>query len=308
MNNLAPIILFTYNRPLHTRLTLESLQANELADESVLYIYCDGPKEGCSDEGLQRIAEVKKVVRAQQWTREVVIVESEVNKGLARNVIDGVTEVVNKHGRVIVLEDDLLLSKGFLSYMNTALDLYEQHDKVKQISGFLFPIGLSPRQASFFMPLTNTIGWGTWKREWSEIDLTAKGYEKLKTDKVLRHKFNLDGSYNYSRMLLQQMKDENFGSWAILYWWHVFNKEGLVLFPDYPLVQHNDFDHTGTHSGADDHYTQENWRDDYFVTEFPGDVVVQEDHYKIFKKYIKSYSRYSVSNIKLKLKKLLKLG
>jgi len=246
MNNLAPIILFTYNRPLHTRLTLESLQANELADESVLYIYCDGPKEGCSDEGLQRIAEVKKVVRAQQWTREVVIVESEVNKGLARNVIDGVTEVVNKHGRVIVLEDDLLLSKGFLSYMNTALDLYEQHDKVKQISGFLFPIGLSPRQASFFMPLTNTIGWGTWKREWSEIDLTAKGYEKLKTDKVLRHKFNL--------------------------------------------------------------YTQENWRDDYFVTEFPSDVVVQEDHYKIFKKYIKSYSRYSVSNIKLKLKKLLKLG
>ncbi len=307
MTDLAPIILFTYNRPEHTRITLEHLQANDLADQSVLYIYCDGAKEGASQLQLDMIDEVKKVVRSVQWTKEIHIVEAPKNKGLARNVIDGVTEIVNKHGKVIVLEDDLLLSEGFLTYMNTALIKYKDDARVKQISGFLFPIEIPEKKEAFFLPLTNTIGWGTWQKEWSEIDLSAPGYEKLKTDKTLRKKFNLDGSYDYSNMLLKQMKNENFGSWAILYWWHVFNQKGLVLFPDYPLVQHNDFDYSGTHSGSDDHYTKANWKDTYRVESFPTIISCHEEYFSIFKKYIKAYSRFSVSNFKIKLKKLLSL-
>jgi hypothetical protein len=307
MNELAPIILFTYNRPEHTRITLEHLMANDLADQSTLYIYCDGAKEGASKVQLDKIVEVKRVIRSVQWTKEIHIVESEKNKGLARNVIDGVTEVVNKHGKIIVLEDDLMLSTGFLSYMNTALDKYEHDDQVKQISGFLFPIDIEENNEAFFLPLTNTIGWGTWTKSWSEIDLTAPGYEKLKTDKKLRHRFNLDGSYDYSNMLLKQMKNENFGSWAILYWWHVFNQNGLVLFPDYPLVQHNDFDYSGTHSGSDDHYTKANWRSDYTIVKYPDEIRAHKENYNVFKKYIKTYSRFSIANFKIKLKKLLKI-
>jgi len=308
LKDLAPIILFTYNRPEHTRITLEHLKENHLAEDSILYIYCDGPKEGATQMQMEKIDEVKKVIRSVQWTKEVHINEAVENKGLARNVIDGVTEIVNKHGKVIVLEDDLILSTSFLSYMNNALDKYEKDTIVKQVSGFLFPIDIEEKNEAFFMPLTNTIGWGTWRRAWSEIDLTAPGYERLKTDKRLRHQFNLDGSYDYTSMLLKQMKNENFGSWAILYWWHVFNQKGLVLFPDYPLVQHNDFGNMGTHSGSDDHYTKSNWKNNYIVSNFPEKVMMDEKKYMVFKKYIKSYSRFSLSNFKIKLKKLLKIG
>ena len=44
INTLAPIILFVYNRPWHTRKTIEALQKNELADQSDLIIYSDAPK------------------------------------------------------------------------------------------------------------------------------------------------------------------------------------------------------------------------------------------------------------------------
>lgn len=306
MISLAPIILFTYNRPEHTRITLECLMANELADQSILYIYCDGPKSGSNQEQIDKIQKVKRVIRSVQWTKEVIIIESETNKGLAKNVIEGVTEVVNRHDGAIVIEDDLLLSTGFLRYMNTALDKYKEEEKVEQISGFLFPIGLEKENSSFFLPLTNTIGWGTWKRAWDKIDFTAKGYEKLKTDKALRRKFNLDGAYNYSKMLMNQMKNDNFGSWAILYWWHVFNSGGLVLYPDYALVQHNDFDHSGSHSGADDHYAYDDWDGHYIIDQFPAEVKSNEIVYGLFQKYINKYSRYTINNIYIHFRKILR--
>ena len=108
MNNLAPIIVFCYNRPDHLEQTLDALSRNELADQSTLYIYCDGPKDGASEEMRQKIADVRQVARKRQWCKEVHVVEREENVGLMNNIVGAVTEIVNKHGRVLVLEDDML--------------------------------------------------------------------------------------------------------------------------------------------------------------------------------------------------------
>ena len=137
---LAPIVLFVYNRPWHTEQTLNALMQNELADQSVLYIYADGPKENATEEQLKKIEEVRHVIRTKKWCKEVHIIESEKNKGLADSIINGVTEIVNKYGKVIVLEDDIVTSKGFLKYMNEALELYKEEDKVYHISGYMFPV------------------------------------------------------------------------------------------------------------------------------------------------------------------------
>ena len=128
---LAPIILFVYNRPWHTEQTLRALMANELAVESELYIYADGPKPNATDEQLQKIREVRQLIRQEQWCGKVHVVESEKNKGLANSVINGVSEIVNKYGRIIVLEDDLKTSPTFLTYMNQALEYYESFHSVQ---------------------------------------------------------------------------------------------------------------------------------------------------------------------------------
>ncbi|MFC2114558.1 glycosyltransferase family 2 protein [Bacteroidota bacterium] len=146
----APICLFVYNRPKHTLQTLQSLKGNLLADQSVLYVFADGPKDGASDDAIKRINEVREIVSREKWCREVHVIISDQNKGLANSIIKGVTETVSRHGKVIVLEDDLLLSEGFLTYMNNALDFYENQEEVMHIAGFAPDFGKDMPETFFF--------------------------------------------------------------------------------------------------------------------------------------------------------------
>lgn len=139
MTNLAPIIVFCYDRPKHLEQTLDALSRNELANQSTLYIYCDGPKKGASDEMLQKIADVRQVARKRQWCKEVHVVEREHNVGLMNNIVGAVTEIVNAYGRVITMEDDIITSKGYLRFMNESLELYKDDKQVMHISGYMWP-------------------------------------------------------------------------------------------------------------------------------------------------------------------------
>ncbi len=307
MKTLAPIAIFTYNRPDHTLITLECFSKIKLANESVLYVFCDGPKDDARDSVRQKINDVKEVVKSKKWAKEVIVIESEFNKGLAQNVTKGISSVLKKHDKVIALEDDLLIGDNFLVYMNEALNKYEKNARVKQVSGFLFPFEIKPQNSSIFLPLTNTIGWGTWKRAWEEISLDATGWEKLSTDKKLRRAFNLNNSYDYSKMLESQMNNNNFGSWAIKYWWSVFKTDGVVLYPDYPMIQHNDFDNSGQHGSIDDHYVKEGWDVTYEITHFPDLIEVNYKALAALQKHLRKYSPYTLKNIFLQLKlRLLK--
>ena len=172
-HNLAPIVLFVYNRPWHTEQTLEALSANKEVQESILYIYADGPKENTTSEELEKIAQVRKVLRNKQWCKEVKIIESVNNKGLADSIIEGVTTVVNNHGKVIVLEDDIVVSTGFLKYMNDALNLYENEEKVMHISGYMFPVK-ERLPETFFYKQASCWGWATWANRWEELKTSPK--------------------------------------------------------------------------------------------------------------------------------------
>ncbi len=290
--HLAPIVLFVYNRPWHTEQTLRALQQNDLANESALCIYADGPKQNASNEELRKIEEVRKLIRKELWCREVQIIESGINKGLADSVIDGVTEIVNRYGKIIVLEDDLVTAKGFLKYMNTALEKFENADQVMQVSGYIFPLQIKARSDSFFLPMATSWGWATWKRAWAFFDPMAKGYEKLKSDSILASQFDLNDAYSYSSMLISQMEEKKISSWAIRWWWGIFNKNGLTLFPDASLVKNIGFGSEGTHTRGADPFLLTAFNSNYFISNFPTQLKINKE---IFKR-ITSYLMKSNSN------------
>ena len=148
MNNLAPIVLFTYNRLDHTKQTVEALRANLYAKESVLYIYSDAPKTEAAGEAVQAVRDYLHTI---DGFCEVYIILREENWGLARNIMDGVTEIVNQYGKIIVLEDDIVTSKYFLKYMNDALTLYKDFPQVMSVSGYMYPIEKENLPETFFM-------------------------------------------------------------------------------------------------------------------------------------------------------------
>jgi hypothetical protein len=267
----SPIVLFVYNRPDHSRKTLESLMANHLAGESRLFIFCDGPKANASQEDILRISEVRKVIREKNWCGEVTIIESEFNSGLANSIISGVTRIVNEFGYIIVLEDDLITSPFFLHYMNDALTKYMNDEKVMQICGYMFPIINKNLKETFFLRLSSSWGWGTWKRAWKyfEEDVDAL-YENF--PKELKNSFNLDGAYDYYSFFKAQ-QDKKVDSWAIRWYASIFLRNGLCLHPANSLIFNNGNDNSGVHSGSTD----------FFDTVLSGDKVmyyeaaIQED-------------------------------
>lgn len=184
---MAPVIVFAYNRPDHLRKTLTWLGQNELADQSTLYVYCDGPKPNASDEQLVKVENARKVAHALAIVpifKEVHIIEREENLGLGTSVISGVTEIINKHGRAIVLEDDLETSPYFLSYMNKCLDHYEARKSVFSISGLSrpHPERFYPKDYPYdvYVSLTHhPTGWATWADRWNQVDWSAEAYNMI---------------------------------------------------------------------------------------------------------------------------------
>lgn len=243
--NYAPIALFAYNRPDHLKLTIDALRANFLAQESEIFIFCDGVKNSQSEEAVK---EVRAYAKSVSGFKKVTVFEKEKNFGLAESIISGVTEIVNKFGRVIVVEDDLVTSPHFLEFMNEALDLYEKEEDVASIHGYVYPVK-NKLPETFFIRGADCWGWATWKRGW---DLFERNGSKLLVElkeKNLTKLFDFNGSYPYVRMLEDQIAGKN-NSWAIRWYASAFLANKLTLYPGKSLVQNIGNDGSGTHCAA----------------------------------------------------------
>lgn len=239
---LAPIAVFAYKRPAHLQRTLEALHRDPLFARSPVHIYCDGAR---SEADAEQVSQTRDVARrfATPLTRLVV---RDFNHGLRKSIVAGVSELTEAHGRVIVVEDDLVVGDQFLSFMNASLDRYADNDRIDQVSGHQFPVSVPRGDTPLFLPFTTTWGWATWKRAWRHFDPAAEGYDDLCNDRVLRRRFDLDGSYPYFRMLQKQQAGE-IDSWGILWYLTMFRRQHLAVFPRQSLVRNEGFDGTGTH-------------------------------------------------------------
>jgi putative methyltransferase (TIGR04325 family) len=246
--NIAPIVLFVYNRPQLTIETLAYLARNKFASESVLYIYADGPKENAHAEELDRIKEVREVIKSVSWAKELIVIEREKNLGLANSIIAGVTEVVKRHGTVIVLEDDLHTSSHFLEFMNTALEAYGNNHRMASIHGFVYPLS-QELSTPFFLKGADCWGWATWESAWTLFEPDGRKLAHQLFSKNLVSSFDFDGEMDYSGMLLDQVLGVN-NSWAIRWHASAFLSEKLTLYPNHALVHHVGTGEDATHSNS----------------------------------------------------------
>ena len=246
----APLAIFAYRRPQHLERCLYSLSCDTQAQNSEVHIFCDGAK---SQSDAAAVAETRRIARTASGFRAVHVVEQAENRGLANSVISGVSDLCERHGRVIVVEDDLFVAPCFLSYMNDALERFVSEGRVMQIAGYTFPIEPSYRNKSVLLPFISSWGWATWQRAWRHFDPSMRDHAALAKSARLRRRFDLDGSYDYFAMLERQLRGE-IDSWAIR--WHLscFMRNGLTLYPGTTLVHNLGFDGSGTHTGPGNTY------------------------------------------------------
>lgn len=246
----APIVVFTYCRLKNTRQTIESLLANKEAGDSDLIVFSDAPK---NEKVVDKVKETRKYIHSISGFKSIRIVERETNFGLAKNIMNGVTEVVNKYGRAIILEDDMTVSCYFLKYMNEGLKIYENNSKVASIHGYMYPTASNTKlPETFFIKGADCWGWATWKRAWNLFTSDAKYlYEEIKNRGLIKE-FEFDYTYPYYKMLKNQMNGTA-NSWAICWYASALLNDMYTLYPRQSMIMLNGLNGVGsTHGeGAD---------------------------------------------------------
>ncbi len=250
----APILLFVYNRPRHTRRGVESLLNNDLARDSRLIVYSDAPRTAADADSVRQ---VREYVHSISGFKEIEIVERTENWGLARSIIDGVTAAVDRYGRVIVLEDDLVVAPYFLQFMNDALETYKDEPRVGHIQACDFTHDASLPD-TFLIKWTGSWGWGTWDRAWRLFQPDGTQLLAELRRRRLTRAFDFNGAYGFTRMLLRQIQGRN-NSWAIRWNASLFLRDVLSLNVGKSLVRNEGFDGSGTNCGGGGLYASDLW-------------------------------------------------
>lgn len=279
MQNLAPIALFVYNRPEHTRRTLSYLQKNLLADESRLFIFSDGPK---TETDKAKVEQVRQLAAETTGFKSVKLIERDKNLGLANSIISGVTKLVNEYDKVIVFEDDLLSSPYTLQYFNEALERYAKEEKVMHIGAYMYNLPDKTLPQTFFYRAATSWGWATWARAWKDFE---PDIDKLigKFDKAKINQFSIEGNMNFWKQM-EQFKAGRNNSWAIRWYASIFLKNGLTLNPSHSLVHNIGHDGTGVHSNNEKTYHVQVSQKP--VTEFPAEFKENQQAYSAIKHFL----------------------
>lgn len=288
MQNLAPIALFVYNRPEHTRRTLKFLQQNLLAEESRLFIFSDGPAK---PEEENDVNEVRELIKSVIGFKKVEIIKRPKNFGLANSIIDGVSRLVKEYGQVIVFEDDLISSPNTLQYFNDGLRRYKDEDRVMHIGAYMYPIKFDSVKESgkclpetFFYRAATSWGWATWERAWNHFE---PDIDKLigQFNSRMIHDFSIDNHMNFWKQIKEFKAGKN-NSWAIRWYASIFLRNGLTLNPAESLINNIGHDGSGVHSGVNDMYTVVvNHKP---ITQFPDRIEEDKEAYQCIKTFLKN--------------------
>ncbi|MBO5622924.1 MAG: sugar transferase [Butyrivibrio sp.] len=246
---LAPVAVFGYNRADKIQKCVEALEKCDLASSTELYIFADGYKSDKDRESVEAVHKWAISFEADNHAfAHVKAVVKERNAGLANSIISKTTDLLNKYGKVIVVEDDLIVAPSFLKYMNGALDYYQYDSDIWEIASYGYDLkALRHYKHDVYLSYrASSWGWATWKDRWDTVDWEVSDYWKLQNNKELQKKFCRGGGDLYP-MLQRQMLGES-DSWAIRWNYAASKQDKLTVYPKYGLVSNKGFDGSGTHT------------------------------------------------------------
>lgn len=302
----SPIVLFVYNRLDHVKKTINSLKRNKDSKYSELIIFSDGSK---NNDDEKKIIRVRKYLKKIKGFKKIKIFYQKKNLGLANSIIKGLNTIFKRFSSAIILEDDLIVSKNFLKYMNEGLNLYGKNNNVISIHAYSYPFKKDKNDPNyFFLKGADCWGWGTWSKSWKLFEKNGNILKKKLINKNLINEFNFNNSFDYMRMLKDQVKGKN-NSWAIRWYASAFLKNKLTLYPKNSFVKNIGIDGSGTHgSSFNEKYNIKSFNLNYVSIE-KAKISVKENFHirKKFEDYFNSNKKkIDLKYLKKKLNEFLK--
>lgn len=302
----APICVFGYNRPDHLLKCLDSLAACKEAKDSDLFVFCDGPKNTGMQDRCSAVAQIAVEEKEKGRFKNVEVKISEKNNGLAKSIITGVTNVIEKYGKVIVIEDDLVVSNYYLKYMNESLLYYSDDARIWSVTGYTYPLKalenydydvyLSYRICSY--------GWGTWIDRWEKVDWEVKDFPDIARSLKKIRAFNRGGNDMFRT--LKKCVVKGMDVWAIKFSYAQYKNEMYTVYPKKTLIESNGYDGSGTNSQSTREYNKLKIDNSFSEYDFSGvqiDKKVAKEFERLYRISIKEWLKYRYSRWKKKCRK-----
>ncbi len=239
----SPIIIFSYNRPGHLNNLIDSLIQNKVPKSSKIFFFCDGPKNEKDKRKINQIKNLLKKKKLKIYSKKF----RNKNIGLAKNIINGVSQVLKMYKSCIVLEDDLIINKNCIKFMNFMLNKFNYNKKIGSISAYSyiddfyykkkFDFYVSKRHSSWC--------WGTWSRVWNKIDWNDTSISKHFNNRSSIKQFSQGGKD--LNLLLWGNHHNLINSWAIRFNFFCFNNSLKSIQPRYSMIKNDGRDFSGTH-------------------------------------------------------------
>jgi len=281
MNHLAPIAIFTYIRLRKLKKIINSLKKNRISTKSEIFIFSDGAKNKFD---LNKVNRVRKYLKTINGFKKKNLIFRKKNLGNGDNIINGVTEVLKKNKKIIVVEDDLEIKIGFLTFMNACLNKYYLDKKVWHVGAWNFDLNKRGDYDIFFSKIMNCWGWGTWANRWiffkKNPDMFIKYFDRFPAKKKI---FNLNNRINYYNQL-KRNKNKTINTWAVFWYAQIFKNNGLCISPNLSLVNNNGFDKDSTHSHPN-----------FFLNNIYKTNISNKKSFKLPDKVIEDYNCYNVT-------------
>lgn len=286
-SELAPVAIFAYNRKDHLKKTVDALLQNKYSEDTEVFFFSDGSK--CETDN-SKIEEVREYLNRLQGFKKIHVIERKTNYGLAKNIEEGVTWILSKYEKIIVLEDDIVTAKGFLKYMNDALCIYEKEKSVMEISGYSVPADYIGQPETVFLKFGDCWGWATWRRAWDHFNRDTNRIIKRFNLLDIYH-FNLEGKTNFWNQILSN-KNGDINTWAIFWTAAIYLNNGYMLYPTRSLVKNIGFDGTGEHGAFQNDFDVILSEED--INYFPSEVKENRNVRKQVGKYYRLVDKETV--------------
>jgi len=275
---LSPVAIFTFNRPEHTLNLLQSIVNSKFSKKTKFYIFSDNYKK---KGDKKKVKQVRFILNSFKKKINISIIKYKKNKGLLKSIIFGINYVLKKNTKIIVIEDDLVIERDFFKFINKSLNKYKNVKNIAQFSGYSYPLGFRSRKA-YFLTVSSCWGWGTHRETWFEfINFISKKkniiseYKTINQSKRIKYNFNMNGSFNYLRILKKQI-NSSVSSWGILFYLFCFVKKKLILYPPYSFVKNLGFDGSGNHKSLSNFFNQKNTFKKKYNIKYPKKVVINK--------------------------------
>lgn len=276
---LAPVVMFVYNRPDHTRRAWEALCRNAEFADTPVYIYADA---AANEDAVRGVRAVRQYLQGLQHA-DLHLILREENYGIERNEVNGITTVIRAHGKAVIVEDDIEAGPYFLRYMNLALDRYANEQQVYAITAYsIFSSEQAARLPEYgFLRAPVNWGWATWADRWSQnLDtIDDADVERLRKDARMQREFN-NGEFS-SDILLSQSKRGAY-TWDTIWYWVIFKNRGLVLRTAYALCDNIGTDGSGVHFNDPRGKVVRRDTSHYPGDEMPSEITLTESYCKVF--------------------------